>query len=1647
MLSLVLLVGCLGFDPGLSLFFQNVSTWGDKAAGCLVTPTCQDDVVLLAEHHMNKDRLQQMIAHGRRQHWQTIISPARVKNGGTSGGECIFYKEHLDLRPAPLPASLPEVGVGFAMGVWRLRRCEVLVAAVYVRPWIPGEARSVWRALAARIFTLGIPTILAGDWNMDREQLVGTGWPGKLGLVAVPTDPPDHPTCTQGGQGHGRAIDYFLVSESLADLVVGSEVVMGLGFRPHFGVRLHLRGRPRDVWRRQLRLPRPWPGHDDKNNITTVKMEGIAWNEAVVNARPPSWRQAAGALELKNCMVHWPPEWLEQADVLDGMAVLWSAAAEQQLCSMFGQVDGRYLGRGRAPVFDWKRVHPIRPTGAVGPHDSILFTVSVLAARLQDLVRIVDTKACGTRLCQGLLRMLRRMSLPEELANETVSLTVCDSTDADGDRVRDWSGRSHGAFPSPAVRRNNQIPSETHSDVSRGRPHIGLLPQPESWQHVNTTWGNFVRRPLAFPKGCLRRAAEVMALRAERLGRQAAQTNRLKFANWVDEAAGSARVAHRWTKQNESEEELLAQQHARAQGHLRAMDIRTAFWQVCWQRHSAQWSMLVEHISDLRLQVADDIREDRVQLLADDQLDAAIAEYKPCKAKGADGWSTAFLAHLVGDARMELLNLFRACERGGMWPTCWMATLAKFLPKPDGGERPILLLNLFYRLWIKARGGDLVEWEEQHGSPFDRALRGCSALRAALGRAMRMEAAVASGQQAVVVMVDCEKFYDNVNLSHLIALSREVNYPRMLLLMGVLQYLSPRFCSAGGHVSEAVTVYGSIAPGCGQAVGMTRPLLHSILAWAGQASPMATLEAYVDDLVLAVISPSVHAAASTTVRLGRALWQRLGSIGCIVSQSKSQVVCSSKDMEAALADMMVKHGWLVKFDRSAKDLGVDMAAGRRRCVRIQKVRFGKFKKRVQRMRRLTRASARALPLYLQAQPQATWGQEVMGLAPSHLQGLRREALRATGLNTTGMCTTTTLACVYGWRRDPAISTLLSQVVAWVEAWRGDDRLRQEVRAAWPAIVADLDGPRPWIRAKGPAAAMVLTMRRYGWEAVAPDHWVDPRGAHWHPTMEATNMDLFLDELAEDVSTVLWASAAQHWQGLGLGQGGPDQWVLGKILSKAKTKNTWVHTNMIKIIGGGCWTKQRCSQLLLSRPSPMCPRCGAAEESDFHRWWECPANDRLRVQDPEAFSTQVALHAYRFASEFPCFVSRGIIPSTLTATSPPPDATEGHYCPELKECTRRVWSTRRDVFTDGSGGDHSADPRLRRCGWGFVVLAPPLGWGSDGEVDLEVEGMDDEEVHVEFEGFGALAGPVQKVGRAELEAAIRLFTITAGPLSLYTDYKAMVTGFEGGPTKTMQSRMADMWESFWAALDARPGGRAHVAVLKVKAHAPEEQARQERWTRLWHGNRLADLRASRGAALIQVSPQDLKRINLHSAMAELFLRRMAVILESVLCIAAGTDRPPRTERIPPWTRRRRIITRAILDSGHHLVLRTKAGGGMRMVCTRCLAVRRRGQSLLPWLRHRACPGVPPADGRPIAVCPLAHHSHHLQLHGDVAICGRCGCYAGYGNGIRRLRDPCTGRPARRMAENMRNLHNGRHPHGGPLRDLGLSTLLELDCLVV
>ena len=81
-----------------------------------------------------------------------------------------------------------------------------------------------------------------------------------------------------------------------------------------------------------------------------------------------------------------------------------------------------------------------------------------------------------------------------------------------------------------------------------------------------------------------------------------------------------------------------------------------------------------------------------------------------------------------------------------------------------------------------------------------------------------------------------------------------------------------------------------------------------------------------------------------------------------------------------------------------------------------------------------------------------------------------------------------------------------------------------------------------------------------------------------------------------------------------------------------------------------------------------------------------------------------------------------------------------------------------VCTDGSGGKFSADKRLRRCGWAWVVLKSKSG----------VESFKASDIVVGSQAYSALEGNKQTVNRAELSAVLSACENVAGPMVLYSD---------------------------------------------------------------------------------------------------------------------------------------------------------------------------------------------------------------------------------------------------------------------------------------
>ena len=171
-----------------------------------------------------------------------------------------------------------------------------------------------------------------------------------------------------------------------------------------------------------------------------------------------------------------------------------------------------------------------------------------------------------------------------------------------------------------------------------------------------------------------------------------------------------------------------------------------------------------------------------------------------------------------------------------------------------------------------------------------------------------------------------------------------------------------------------------------------------------------------------------------------------------------------------------------------------------------------------------------------------------------------------------------------------------------------------------------------------------------------------------------------------------------------------------------------------------------------------------------------------------------------------------------------------------------------LATDGSGGAHSADPRLRRVGWGVVAFL-------DGEVVGTL--------------FGSLSG-AQTVNRAELRAFLAAAAATTADALLLADSSYVLDGYARGPDWQHDSNQ-DLWARLWRTLGSRPG-KLHT--LKVASHRQLEDAADDGERPAWLANSLADTVAGSAAARYELPPDAADALHTEDALLARVARRLA-----------------------------------------------------------------------------------------------------------------------------------------------------------------------------
>ena len=455
-------------------------------------------------------------------------------------------------------------------------------------------------------------------------------------------------------------------------------------------------------------------------------------------------------------------------------------------------------------------------------------------------------------------------------------------------------------------------------------------------------------------------------------------------------------------------------------------------------------------------------------------------------------------------------------------------------------------------------------------------------------------------------------------------------------------------------------------------------------------------------------------------------------------------------------------------------------------------------------------------------PAIAHGHAGMGMCPSSVQRKRTMAADSCGKRIKTARTTTILHFHFGEKGDPGIWFPLDQLRTWLEL-QGEElehRLsRLDIAKAWATASTNMKKNSRWSMVRGPMTATMATLYDLNIIPVSPWKWYPAENPDVDWTYSGGDPGPFLSEMQQRLSHKVWEQAALHYHGLGA-ENGVDMTILHKHHKRLVARGAHTRAGMLyKIATAQIYDGQRvCEHDPDAQVS--CALCGSPDDSMYHRVYDCPCFPTSFELDR---TDRIVDEARARARLCTIFWFRGLPPSSWYPELP---FAEQPFAEDFGSLN----IVGGHVFTDGSGGTETKDPRLRRCGYGVAWIL------ANGGMLNTLGGR-----------AGILHGKIQSVARAELLAAVVALELCANATQrviIWTDCMFVVNGFARGRRRRHLTH-ADLWERFWKAHDAisppvlvHKVWRSHVTTAEITAGlvSPLEA----------YGNEAADKLAARGA---------------------------------------------------------------------------------------------------------------------------------------------------------------------------------------------------------
>ncbi|CAE7466241.1 unnamed protein product, partial [Symbiodinium natans] len=359
------------------------------------------------------------------------------------------------------------------------------------------------------------------------------------------------------------------------------------------------------------------------------------------------------------------------------------------------------------------------------------------------------------------------------------------------------------------------------------------------------------------------------------------------------------------------------------------------------------------------------------------------------KSPGPDGWRIDHLQAMDDKAVEAVVSFYHECEAKAAWPQQMTVSLIAMLPKNLTRERPIALLHILYRTWVRLRWDLVSTWQAGYATTatYDKAVPGSCCLDVAVGRLLRNEVAKTNGVHVVSLFVDLESFFDTIQFQQLIRAATALQYPPLILKMALEVYMGARYLVADGVLSAGIRATNGVQAGCPAAPSLAKVALHPVIDKIQRRRDVANVDCWLDDVSIDIQHKSFKQVADSAIRVYRSLKDGMDANGFTISSKKTGFVASSTQASKHLRELLLPHEPQV-YD-VMRDLGVDSTGGRKRRLVTSATRAKKAHARHSKLSRLGPPPSTKLRVVKAAITSvALWGHPSVGVSPKRMKWLR-----------------------------------------------------------------------------------------------------------------------------------------------------------------------------------------------------------------------------------------------------------------------------------------------------------------------------------------------------------------------------------------------------------------------------------------------------------------------------------------------------------------------------------------------------------------------------------------------------------------------------------------------------------------------------------